>query len=293
MRKKVINSQLSNLKTFQMYFRQMKNLAENVFKFNNLPEYIDLSYLNRTLLNNGAIAFFKDEVLNEVIALPFGSYGSLDMYGRPINIEVNGDNGYRRYLKKGEYVIMYDNTSKYSLKLDIAQLAERIALCVRTQDINIVHQRTPRIWKCDSNTEKSVKDTINEIDSNVETVVSTRDSAFADIQGVLNPAPYVTDKIDDHLDKLWAQFYALIGVANLSIQKKERMITDEMSASQGGTIVSRYSRFEPRQRAIEKINEKFGLNMSVEYYDGEPSTEKGKDEDENVSNDVFADTVSS
>ena len=271
----------------------MKNLAENVFKFNNLPEYIDLSYLNRTLLNNGAIAFFKDEVLNEVIALPFGSYGSLDMYGRPINIEVNGDNGYKRYLKKGEYVIMYDNTSKYSLKLDIAQLAERIALCVRTQDINIVHQRTPRIWKCDSNTEKSVKDTINEIDSNVETVVSTRDSAFADIQGVLNPAPYVTDKIDDHLDKLWAQFYALIGVANLSIQKKERMITDEMSASQGGTIVSRYSRFEPRQRAIEKINEKFGLNMSVEYYDGEPSTEKGKDEDENVSNDVFADTVSS
>lgn len=276
-----------------MYYRQMKNLAENVFKFNNLPEYIDLSYLNRTLLNNGAIAFFKDEVLNEVIALPFGSYGSLDMYGRPINIEVNGDNGYKRYLKKGEYVIMYDNTSKYSLKLDIAQLAERIALCVRTQDINIVHQRTPRIWKCDSNTEKSVKDTINEIDSNVETVVSTRDSAFADIQGVLNPAPYVTDKIDDHLDKLWAQFYALIGVANLSIQKKERMITDEMSASQGGTIVSRYSRFEPRQRAIEKINEKFGLNMSVEYYDGEPSTEKGKDEDENVSNDVFADTVSS
>lgn len=271
----------------------MKNLAENVFKFNNLPEYIDLSYLNRTLLNAGAIAFFKDEVLNEVIALPFSSYGNLDMYGRPINIEVTGDNNYRRYLKKGEYVIMYDNTSRYSLKLDIAQLAERIALCVRTQDVNIVHQRTPRIWKCDSNTEKSVKDTINEIDSNVETVVSTKDSAFADIQGVLSPAPYVTDKIDDHLDKLWAQFYALIGVANLSIQKKERMITDEMSASQGGTIVSRYSRFEPRQRAIEKINEMFGLKMSVEYYDGEPSTENGKDEGENVSNDVSTINISS
>ena len=276
-----------------MYYRQMKNLAENVFKFNNLPEYIDLSYLNRTLLNDGAIAFFKDEILNEVIALPFSSYGNLDMYGRPINIEVNGDNNYRRYLKKGEYVIMYDNTARYSLKLDIAQLAERIALCVRTQDVNIVHQRTPRIWKCDSNTEKSVRDTINEIDSNVETVVSTKDSAFADIQGVLSPAPYVTDKIDDHLDKLWAQFYALIGVANLSIQKKERMITDEMSASQGGTIVSRYSRFEPRQRAIEKINEMFGLDMSVEYYDGEPSTENGKDEEENVSNDVSADNISS
>ena len=49
MKKRMINSQISNYKTYLMYKRQMKTLAENVFKFNNLPEYIDVAYLNKTL----------------------------------------------------------------------------------------------------------------------------------------------------------------------------------------------------------------------------------------------------
>lgn len=265
-----------------MYKRQMKTLAENVFKFNNLPEYIDVSYLNKTLLNDGAIAFFKDEVLG-VIALPFCSYGKLDVYGRPNQIYVFGQNGYHEVLDKDKYVIMYDNNGKYPLVLDIAQMAERVALAVRTQDVNIIHQRTPRIWKTSKDTEKSVKDLINEIDTMVETVV-TYDSknVLTDLQSVQAPAPYVTDKLDDHLKELFAEFYRLIGVANVQIQKKERYITDEMQASQGGTIASRWSRFEPRQRAVKEINEKFSLDISVEYYDGEPNSKEGVNEDVSI-----------
>ena len=278
----MINSQISNYKTYLMYKRQMKTLAENVFKFNNLPEYIDVSYLNKTLLNDGAIAFFKDEVLG-VIALPFCSYGKLDVYGRPNQIYVFGQNGYHEVLDKDKYVIMYDNNGKYPLVLDIAQMAERVALAVRTQDVNIIQQRTPRIWKTSKDTEKSVKDLINEIDTMVETVV-TYDSknVLTDLQSVQAPAPYVTDKLDDHLKELFAEFYRLIGVANVQIQKKERYITDEMQASQGGTIASRWSRFEPRQRAVKEINEKFGLDISVEYYDGEPNSKEGVNEDVSI-----------
>ena len=282
MKKRMINSQISNYKTYLMYKRQMKTLAENVFKFNNLPEYIDVAYLNKTLLNDGAIAFFKDEVLG-VIALPFCSYGKLDVYGRPNQIYVFGQNGYHEVLDKDKYVIMYDNNGKYPLVLDIAQMAERVALAVRTQDINIIHQRTPRIWKTSKDNERSVKDLINEIDTMVETVV-TYDSKniLTDLQSVQAPAPYVTDKLDDHLKELFAEFYRLIGVANVQIQKKERYITDEMQASQGGTIASRWSRFEPRQRAVKEINEKFGLNISVEYYDGEPNSKEGVNEDVSI-----------
>ena len=46
MKKKLINSQLSNYKTYLMYLRQMLTLAENVFEFENLPEFIDVSFLN-------------------------------------------------------------------------------------------------------------------------------------------------------------------------------------------------------------------------------------------------------
>ena len=50
-----------------------------------------------------------------------------------------------------------------------------------------------------------------------------------------------------------------------------------MSASQGGTVASRFSRFEPRKRAIDEINKKFGTNIEVSYYDGEPTTEEVKE----------------
>ena len=278
MKKKMINTQISNFKTYNMYCRQMLTLGENVFEFKNLPEFIDVSFLNKTLLRQGAIAFFKDEVLG-LIALPFETIGKNDVYGRPTTIKVIGDNGYTRILQPSEYVIMYDNNGRYPLYLDICQMAERISLCVRTEDVNMLHQRTPRIWKTSKDKELSVKNMINEIDSMQESVVAYSAIDIDDMNVVLAPAPYVTDKIDSHLDKLWAEFYRLIGIANLQEQKKERVIVDEMVASQGGTIASRYSRFQPRQHAVEMINKKFNEQISVQYYDGEPSSEEGDQED--------------
>ena len=262
----------------------MLNLAQNVFEFENMPDYIDICYLNRTLLYNGSIAFFYDDVLASVIALPYDVMGNLDIYGRPMEIIARSANGrYYRRLKRDEFVIMYDNNGRYPIFSDIIQMSERIALCVRTQDVNIIQQRTPRIWKTNKDKEYSVKNMINQIDGMMENVVTYDSIEIDDIGAVVAPAPYVTDKIDLHLDKLWAEFFRLIGVANIQEQKRERVIQDEMIASQGGTIASRYSRFEPRAKAVKEINKKWNLDISVRYYDGEPSTEEEKEVDNYVS----------
>ena len=274
MRKQLINSQLSNFKTYEMYKREMLTLAENVFEFEDLPEYIDVAFLNKKLLRDGSIAFFNDEVMG-VIALPYTVLGTLDIYGRPKRIIASAPNGsYRRTLKEGEFVIMYDNNGRYPMYLDILQYSERIALMTRTIDINILQQRTPRFWKTSSDKSKSIRDIINNVDGLENTVLTYDDINIDDIQLVLEPAPYVSDKIDIQKEKLWNEFLRLIGVANMNFQKKERNIKDEVLASQGGTIASRYSRFEPRQKAIKQINEKFGTNINVRYYDGIPTSEK-------------------
>lgn len=277
MKKKTVNSQLCNINTYNLYKREMVMLAENVFQFKNLPNYIDVSYLNRVLLKNGAIAFFKDEVLG-LIALPFDIIGNLDIYGRPIQIMARAFNGrYFRKLNRDEFVIMYDNNGRYSLYIDILQMAERIACCVRTNDVNIIHQRTPRIWKTTRDKELSLRNMIDDIDAMCETVVTYDSIDIDDMNVVVAPAPYVADKIDVHLKELWAEFYRLIGISNVQLTKKERLIRDEMTASLGGTIANRFSRFEPRKRAIDEINKKFGTDIKVEYYDGEPSTDENLD----------------
>ena len=286
MNKKLIHSQLTNMKTYVMYRNEMLTLAENVFEFKNLPPFIDVAYLNKVLLRNGAIAFFKDEVLG-VIALPFDVTGNFDIYGRPQEIMARAANGrYYRRLLPGEFVIMYDNNSRLPLFMDICQMAERISLSKRTIDVNIVQQRTPRVWKTSKDKERTLKDLLNNIDGMEENIATYDSIDIDDMNVVLAPAPYVADKIDTHLDKEWAEFYRLIGVANLIEQKKERLIKDEMSASQGGTIASRFSRFEPRKRAIDEINSMFGTNIEVSYYDGEPSTEQDIIEESEVDEDV-------
>ena len=273
MQKRLMNSQLSNYKTYLMYRRQLLTLAENVFSFKNLPTYIDVSYVNMQLVNTGSIAFFVDDILG-LLALPYVNQGNLDVYGRPTKIRVHSNTNYYKTLNQGEFVIMYDNNGHYPLLYDVLQYAERLALNTRTSDINISQQKTPRFWKTTANKLKSVQDKINNVDAFAETVIDYDNLLIDDTSMVLSPAPFVADKIDQHQEKIWNEFLRLIGVSNLQYQKKERNITDEINAMQGGTIASRFSRFEPRKRAIEEINNKFNYNIEVEYYDGVPTTSK-------------------
>ena len=291
MKSKLINSQLTNFKTYEMYKRQLLTLAENVFEFKNLPNFIDVAFLNKVLLRQGSIAFFVDEVMG-LLALPYISMGKLDVYSRPVKIQVYGQNGYSKELNHDEFVIMYDNNGRYPLWLDILQYAERIALDTRTTDINIAQQKTPRFWKTSSEKVKSVQDIINNVDGLENTVLSYDNIDLDDTTLVLAPAPFVADKIDLHKEKDWNEFLRLIGIANMNFQKKERNIKDEVLASQGGTVASRFSRFQPRQNAIDEINKKFEnvlldngekalpKKLEVSYYDGLPTTEETEEKEE-------------
>ena len=274
MGKRNVRGQISNIKTVDMYKKQMISLACNVFNFKNLlsvAPFMDLSYVNRELVHKGSIAFFNDEYLG-LLALPYVNMGRLDLYGRPIDIQVIGKNGYTRQLKYGEYVIMYDNMMRYPLIFDILQYSERIASIQRTIDINISQQRTPRIWKTKTENLKTIQDVMDGIDANNEAIVTYDTLELEDTSAVIAPAPFVSDKLSEQKDKLWNEFLRLIGIANTSFQKKERNIQDEVFISQAGTIASRYTRFEARYEAITKINEKWNYNLEVEYYDGLPTT---------------------
>lgn len=129
---------------------------------------------------------------------------------------------------------------------------------------------------------------INNVDGYENVVITYNDIDLDDTTVVLEPAPYVADKVDLAKDKIYNEFLRLIGIANLSYQKKERNISDEIQAMQGGTVASRYSRFEPRKKAIEEINAKWGTSIEVAYYDGVPKSNEEFDEmldeqDENIS----------
>lgn len=273
MRAKLINTQLSNFKTYKNYLDKMMLLAMNVFQFKGIDPFVDMTTVNYELVTKGSVAFFKDEIMDKVIALPYSNVGNLDMYNRPTKIMARAKNGrYYRLLNQGEFIIMYDNESKIPIYSNILSSAERLALIKRTIDINIRHQQTPRFWKMSEDNIKTIRDLENEVEANVNTILTFDGIDIENATCVLSPAPYVADKLNESKREEWSEFLDLIGISNLSVQKKERVIKDEIMTTMGGTIASRYSRFESRRKAIEEINKKWNTEFEVEFYDGLPTT---------------------
>lgn len=289
---KVVGSQLTNLLTYNNVLAENTSLAKNVFKIDNIPDSVDLGYVNGKLIRDGAVAFFIDE--NEdmkptLYALPFNTIEYKKPYNKPYKIEAIGEGGYTKVLKENEFVIMYDNTEKRPIWTDIIQYSERLSECIRTCDINIKQQKSPRIWKVPPDKEKTFKDMIANIDAFSDSIIAYDSLEIQGIECVLQPSPYIADKVDLHYKEIYNQFLSFIGISTIQFNKKERMITDEIKSQTGGSIAQRFSRFEPRRKAIEEINKKFKdyleKPLQISYYDGEPSTENESEVDNNdVSN---------
>ena len=281
MKRKTVNSQLYNFKTYLNYRDKMTMLGLNVFQFKNINPFIDMSMVNKELLCTGSIAWFKDDITGELLALPYTNVGSLDFYGRPRAIMVRPFFGaYNRVLYKArnEFVIMYDNEARIPIYPFIVEGAERLALIKRTMDINISQQLTNRWWKTSQEKELTLRKVLEQVDSRVDTIVTYDDLDLDETQQVLNPAPFVTDKLNDAKHEEWAEFLEIIGITSLAVNKKERLITDEVFTSMGGTIASRFNRYESRRKAVEEINKLFNENIEVGFYDGLPSTIKNPDD---------------
>ena len=115
------NSQLTNIKTNELYKEICISLAENVFKYRKMPKSVNKQLLNETLLSDGSIAFFKDDVLNIILALPYVAT-KINIYNEPLEIQVIMPNGFVRTLFENEFVILWDNNRHKSLYKYVLQL---------------------------------------------------------------------------------------------------------------------------------------------------------------------------
>ena len=55
------------------------------------------------------------------------------------------------------------------------------------------------------------------------------------------------------------------GIENANTEKRERLVTDEITSNMGGVAISRNSRMNAREQACKEINRLFGLEVSVDF----------------------------
>ena len=83
------------------------------------------------------------------------------------------------------------------------------------------------------------------------------------IQAIKTDAPYIIDKLDLHKMNVWNDALTFLGVNNANTEKKERLIVDEVTANEHHLKMNLEVMLKTRQEACDKINEMFGLDISV------------------------------
>lgn len=249
-------------------FNRLKEMAITRFKYEGVPDTVDIRFLELTLFNNGSAVFFYDEDLG-FLALPVGWQNQFTVYQQPVNYRAYAANGYQKILNDQNSVIIWNNQLHTNNIVDIQNYALRIYNLERIIDVNADAQKTPIIVQGSKEQALTLKNLYKEFDGNAR-VIFGYDSLDLDALKVLKTdAPYVADKIYELKTQIWNEALTFLGIPNLTIQKKERVITDEVTRSLGGTMASRYTVLDSRKQAIDKINNMFDLNITVDFKDTE------------------------
>lgn len=271
-------SAILNNATYQQYYMRLMELSIAMFEWQNVPDEIDIRFLELILFSEGKAVFFKDEVLDEYLALQFTVNGRLNFYHIPIRRRAFAINGYQRELDESNSVIIYNNMLHTPSKLDVEMMSRRLYDLDRAIDVNAKAQKTPVLIQASDSQRLTMKNLYKQYEGNEPFIFGNKALDIDGLKVLKTDAPYVADKLYDLKTKYWNEALTYLGISNTNITKKERMITDEVTRNMGGVIASRYSRLESRRKACEEINKLFGLDMWVDFReDLEPEASDASD----------------
>lgn len=282
-------SAMMNNATFRQYYNRLVELSMAMFDWKGLPDSVDPRFLELTLFADGQAVFFKDEELGFLVLQDLIN-GPLDVYRIPVRRRAFSVNGYQRQLDNTDSVIIWNNLIHTNSMLDVQMFAKRLYNLDRAIDVNANAQKTPILILCDETQRLSMLNLYKEYDGNAPVIKGDKGlnpNAFTVLK---TDAPFVADKLYQLKAQIWNEALTYLGISNINVTKKERMITDEVTRNQGGTVASRYSRLEARRRAADEINRMFGLNVTVDFredfqeVDNENESLEGEEGSEKVDN---------
>ena len=251
--------------TYIQYAYRLMELSISMFEWKNLPEGIDERFLEMVLFTDGQAVFFKDDELGDYLALQCLINGKLNVYRIPINRRAFAVNGYQKQLTDKDSVIIFNNMLHTNSWLDVKMFAKRLYNLDRIIDVNANAQKTPILIKGNEQQRLTLTNLYKEFDGNAPVIFADKSLDMNALQVMSTQAPYVADKIYQLKTQIWNEALTYLGISNVSFQKRERMVSDEVTRSQGGTVASRYSRLNARRQACEQINKMFGLNIDCDF----------------------------
>ena len=138
--------------------------------------------------------------------------------------------------------------------------ALRLYEAEQTAMVNIKAQKTPVLLLMDEKQRLTMENIYSQYEGNKPVIFGDKNSLGENVIKAINTqAPFIADKIIDYKKEIWNEALTFLGINNIMVDKKERLITDEANSNNELINLNLQSYLSPRQEACRQFNEKFGF----------------------------------
>ncbi len=273
---KFTDSMELNNSTYLDYLSRFRRIALSMFEWVNLPKSMNARYLELCLYFNGKAALLKDKKYGFINTKCAGN-GYINIYGLPtkLNCFSYDFNSMRtlytglnpmlteKDLEKKEYeecILVQNNWEALPTASSMELYAWRLFEAQRTCDVNIIAQKTPVLLIADEKQRLFLENLYQQYNGNQPFIFGDKDQLGENtIRCINTQAPYVADKITEYKKEIWNEALTYLGVNNIMLEKKERLVTDEANSNNELINLNLQSFLAPRQEACRQFNEKYGF----------------------------------
>lgn len=251
---------------YQMHLRSLIEVACNRFKWEGLPDTVNLRFLELTLFRDALAVIYQLPDNDEIVAVQGTGSGVINMNQEPTSFTVVGPGMKSKEVSAKAVTPIWANYMRIP-DWDIVEIyARRIADVERTIEINALNARRTKVVVHDINTDLSMTNFDRQLKEGASTIKVMSDDIS---KGVTALDMGIDTKSLVDLSVLRSRYindvFAMLGINGANQDKKERLVADEVNANDDQVMSRRFVALNARRLACEDMNKKFGLNVSVEF----------------------------
>lgn len=277
-------NELLNKDYFFLYYERLKRIALNRFEWKNLPPTCNERALEETLYEHGLVGFIEDKSLGLIHGKATGN-GKINFYGDYTGYHIIGHNADTKRVDSLDDIVIVRNTQDGRSIADVLMYyANKIARIERTIDININAQKTPILITGTEENMDSLKELYNKYDGSHPAIFADKSYDPEMFRTLTTEAPYVVDKLRQEKREVWNEALTFLGVSNVDVSKKERLITDEAQSNNEVIAIGIDLMYKWRLEACEELKEKFNIDVEVSVRNSEDIVYEEVEKEEDVWN---------